>query len=85
MLGLDSCQRSFPCPGSSQADFKKENARNKSRSAISLEHIMITDPKFKSKIGRNLDESKLNTYWTEFFRYQREAPRLYGDSEVALK
>lgn len=46
---------------------------------------MITDPKLKSKIGPNLDESKLNTYWAEFFRYQREAPALCTLSETALQ
>lgn len=46
---------------------------------------MITDPQFKSKIGPDLDESKLKTYWQEYFRYQREATDLHNLSEQALK
>lgn len=46
---------------------------------------MITDPQLKSKIGPELDRSKLNSYWAEYFRYENEAPALCLLSKAALE
>lgn len=46
---------------------------------------MITDIECRSEIGPDLDRSKLNTYWTEYFGFVRDAPRLHALSEGALQ
>lgn len=46
---------------------------------------MITDIEFRSEIGPDLDHSKLNTYWSEYFGFVRDAPHLHTLSEVALQ
>ncbi len=46
---------------------------------------MITDIKFRSEIGPDLDHEKLKTYWSEYFNFLRYAPHLHTLSKTAFQ
>jgi hypothetical protein len=46
---------------------------------------MITDIEFRSEIGPDLDRSKLNSYWAEYFSFLQDAPHLHSLSEAELQ
>jgi hypothetical protein len=45
---------------------------------------MITDIECRSEIGPDLDSSKLNSYWQQYFDFLRDAAELHALSEAAL-
>jgi hypothetical protein len=45
---------------------------------------MITDIECRSEIGPDLDSTKLNPYWQQYFDFLRDAAELHALSEAAL-
>lgn len=45
---------------------------------------MITDIECRSEIGPDLDRSKLNAYWSEYFAFSSGAPELHALAETEL-
>ncbi len=46
---------------------------------------MITDIECRSEVGPDLDRTKLNSYWAEYFAFVQDAPRLHALAEEALQ